>query len=224
LGASFLLQGKIIQRIFSGVLITLEISAVSIIISLILGIAIGIAISGNNKIINGIYRIYLEAVRIIPLLVWLFVFFFGVTKALNIHIDGLIVSVIVFCIWGTAEAADIVRASILSIPVSQTENGKAIALTNLQIKLYIIFPQAVKRMIPSIINLSTRMIKTTTLVSQIGVIEAVKVGQQVIEVTGMTNPSSAFWVYGLLFLIFFAICYPLSLLSRNLERRWGVAE
>ena len=222
--ASFLLQGKIIQRILSGVLITLEISAVSIAISLLLGIAIGIAISGNNKIINGVYRVYLETVRIIPLLVWLFIFFFGVTKALNIHIDGLVVSIIVFSIWGTAETADIVRASILSIPISQTENGKAVALTNFQIKLYIIFPQAVKRMIPSIINLSTRMIKTTTLVSQIGVIEAVKVGQQVIEVTGMTNPSSAFWVYGLLFFIFFAVCYPLSLLSRNLEKRWAVAE
>lgn len=217
-----LLNEKVWLRLWQGLLVTIQISFIAIAISLVLGILLGILMTSQNRAIKIITKILLEIVRIVPILVWLFVFFFGITKALNIHIDAFLISIIVFSIWGTFETGDIVRAAITSIPTIQTESGKSIALTENQVKFYIILPQAAKRMIPSLINLSTRMIKTSSLVSLIGVIEFVKVGQQLTEVLSMQNSDAAFWIYAILFIGFFVICYPLSLLSRYLEKKWNV--
>jgi len=174
----------------------------------------------KNKIINILCRIYLEAIRIIPLLVWLFIFYFGVTKAFRIHLDGEVVCIIVFTLWGTAEMGDIVRGAVTSLPVHQKESGKAIGLTDLQIYRYIIIPQAVRRLVPAAINLATRMIKTTSLAVLIGVIEVLKIGQQIIESSILKTPTASLWVYGFIFFLYFIICYPVTIFSRKLEEKW----
>ena len=87
--------------------------------------------------------------------------------------------------------------------------------------MYIIIPQSIKRMIPSAINLTTRMIKTTSLVALIGVIEVLKVGQQIIESSLFNNPSAPLWVYAFISGLYFIICFPVSTLSKKLETRWG---
>ncbi|MGL4774599.1 MAG: amino acid ABC transporter permease, partial [Clostridium sp.] len=89
-----------------------------------------------------------------------------------------------------------------------------------QIYLYVIVPQAIRRVVPGAINLSTRMIKTTSLAVLIGVVEVVKVAQQIIEVSILTNPSASFYIYGFVFFLYFIICYPLSILSKKLESKW----
>ena len=203
LGINVIFQGVNLQRLFWGLLITARIALISIIISFVLGILFGIIMSSKSRIIFILSKIYLEAIRIIPILVWLFLFYFGVTKALNIHLDGELISIIVFSLWGIAEMGDIVRGAITSLPVHQKESGKAIGLTNLQIYWYILIPQAVRRLAPAAINLATRMIKTTSLVILIGVVEVVKVGQQIIEATILETPSASFWVYGFIFFLYF---------------------
>ena len=176
--------------------------------------------TSNNKLIGVISRIYLEAVRIIPVLVWLFLFYFGLPRVLNIHLGGEFVSVLVFTLWGTAEMGDIVRGAITSLPKHQHDSGKAIGLTDQQIYFYIIIPQAVRRLIPSAINLATRMIKTTSLVVLIGVVEVLKVGQQIIESSLLKDSTTSFWIYGFIFFLYFIICYPISIFSKTLENRW----
>jgi polar amino acid transport system permease protein len=64
------------------------------------------------------------------------------------------------------------------------------------------------------------MIKTTSLVVLIGVVEVLKVGQQIIEVSILKNPTASFWVYGCIFFLYFIICYPVSLFSKKLETKW----
>ena len=64
------------------------------------------------------------------------------------------------------------------------------------------------------------MIKTSSLAMLIGVLEVIKVGQQIIETSLFTDPSAALWIYGVIFMLYFVICYPLSLFSRYLEKRW----
>ena len=220
LGVRVLFQGINMQRLLGGLLITGRIALVSIILSTVLGIAFGLLMLRKNKIINILCRIYLEAIRIIPLLVWLFIFYFGVTKAFRIHLDGEIVCIIVFTLWGTAEMGDIVRGAITSLPLHQKESGKAIGLTDLQIYRYIIIPQAVRRLVPAAINLATRMIKTTSLAVLIGVIEVLKIGQQIIESSILKTPSASLWVYGFIFFLYFLICYPVTVFSRKLEEKW----
>lgn len=220
LGISVLFQGRNFERLLEGLWITVGISLISVAISILLGIVLGMVMSVKNPVIKAITRLYLEFVRIMPQLVLLFLVYFGATKAFGIHISGEVSAVIVFSIWGTAEMGDLVRGALASIPKHQYESGKAIGLTNIQIYLYIIIPQTVRRLVPLAINLVTRMIKTTSLIALIGVVEVVKVGQQIIEASRLTVPSAAIWIYGVIFFLYFIVCYPISLLSARLEKAW----
>lgn len=221
-GINVILQEKNIQRlIFEGLFVTVEIAFISIIIGSLLGILIGLSRTSKSKVVLFINRVYLEAFRIIPTLVWLFIFYFGVTTALNINLSGEVVSIIVFSLWGAAEMGDIVRGALQSLPLHQIEAGKALGLNYFQLYRYVLIPQAIRRMLPGTINLATRMIKTTSLVVLIGVIDVVKVGQQIIETSRFEFPTASFWIYGFIFFLYFIICYPLSKISKNLETKWS---
>ena len=221
LGINVLTQGRNMERLFEGLLVTIQIALIAVLISSVLGIIFGIIMTSKNIVVRFLCRFILEAVRIIPVLVWLFIFYFGVTKMLGIHIDSMIVSIIVFTIWGTAEMGDIVRGAITSIPKHQKESAKAIGLTEIQMYRYVIIPLAVRRLVPAAINLITRMIKTTSLVVLIGVVEVLKVGQQIMDASRITNPSAPIWIYSFIFLLYFVLCYPISLLSKKLEKAWN---
>ena len=134
---------------------------------------------------------------------------------------GILSSVIVFSLWGTAEMSDLVRGAVTSIPVIQRESALALGLTRAQAYRWVILPQAVRRLIPQSINLITRMIKTTSLVLMIGVVEILKVAQQIIEANRKSSPNAAFGVYLTVFLLYFLLCWPVSLLARRLEKHWG---
>lgn len=220
LGISVLFQGKNFIRLLDGLWITIRISLTSVAISIFLGIVLGMIMTSRNPIIKAVTKLYLEFVRIMPQLVLLFLVYFGVTKAFGIHLSGELSAIIVFSVWGTAEMGDLVRGALASIPKHQYESGKAIGLTGMQIFGYIIIPQTVRRLVPLAINLVTRMIKTTSLIALIGVVEVVKVGQQIIEASRLSVPSAALWIYGVIFFLYFIACYPISLLAAKLEKAW----
>jgi polar amino acid transport system permease protein len=142
------------------------------------------------------------------------------TKTFGINLSGEVSSVIVFTLWGTAEMGDLVRGALISIPKHQYESGAALGLEKIQIYRYIIIPQTLRRLVPLSINLATRMIKTTSLVVMIGVVEVLKVGQQIIEANRYTVPDSALWIYAAIFFLYFIVCWPISLLASRLEKKW----
>ena len=94
-------------------------------------------------------------------------------------------------------------------------------LTSNQTYLHIILPQTVRRLLPLSINLITRMIKTTSLVMMIGIVEVLKVAQQIIEANRRSSPNAAFGVFAVVFLLYFVICWPISKLASYLEKRWA---
>lgn len=212
---------KAFPRLISGFVITLEISIIALILSIIFGLIIGVIMTSRNKLVNVVLRILLEAFRLIHPIIWLFLFFFGVSYIFNIQTDGVVVSIVVFTLWGSFEIGDLVRSYIKSLPKSQFESSAALGLTKAQMYIYILLPQIVIRITPSIVNLATRLIKTTTLVFLIGVPEALKVSQSIIQVVYYNNPNSyiSFTMYLFLLLIYFIICYPLSLFSKYLEKK-----
>ncbi|MCX2717394.1 amino acid ABC transporter permease [Helicobacter sp. MIT 21-1697] len=211
--------GSNFARLLQGVLLTLEIALISIIFATFGGLILGFVMTGRSLIIRGICRFYLECVRIIPILAWLFIVFFGISQQFDINLSAITSAIIVFSLWGVAEVGDLVRGAITSLPKHQNESGKALGLKQWQIMCYIIFPQALRRLLPSIISLSTRMIKTTSLVALLGAVDLLKVGQQIIELN-KSNPNASFWVYGGIFCTYFILCYPLSYLSKMLEKKY----
>lgn len=211
--------GSNFERFFQGILLTLQIAFVSILFSCIGGLGLGILMICKNILIRGLCRFYLECIRIIPILAWLFIVFFGISQSFDINIGAVASAMIVFSLWGIAEVGDLVRGAITSLPKHQTESGKALGLTQWQLQLYIILPQILTRLLPSIVSLSTRMIKTTPLVALLGALDLLKVGQQIIELN-KSNPYASFWVYGGIFMTYFLLCYPLSYLSKVLEKKY----
>ncbi|AHG72264.1 Amino acid ABC transporter, permease protein [Mannheimia sp. USDA-ARS-USMARC-1261] len=220
MGFDWLWEGQNAARLAQGLWLTAKISFISVTLSLVFGTLFGLIMRSNNLIVRGFARFYLETIRIVPILVWLFMLYFGLSTWLDIHISGVWVCIWVFTLWGTAEMGDLVRGALASIEKHQIESAKAIGLTRMQIFRYIELPQGTRRLLPSTINLFTRMIKTSSLAALIGVIEVVKVGQQIIENSLLTSPNASFFVYGLIFVLYFIICYPLSLLANKLEHKW----
>ena len=221
LGLNVLFKGRNLIRLLGGLAVALEISAVSVTISIALGTVLGMLNRKGNRVFNVIMRFYLETMRIVPQMVLLFVAYFGVTRAFGWNLTGEVASLIVFSLWGTAEMSDLVRGAMDSIPVHQYESALALGMQDRQMYLHVILPQAVRRLIPLAINLITRMIKTTSLVLMIGVVEVLKVAQQIIEANRMASPNAAFGVYLAVFMLYFIVCWPISVLASRLEKRWG---
>ena len=209
LGIDVLFKGTNFIRLLGGLWTALEISLISVGLSIPLGILLGIVMTIPNKAIKVITKIYLEIIRIMPQLVLLFIVFFGATRTMGINLSGEVASVIVLTLWGTAEMGDLVRGSIISIPKHQSESSLALGLSKAQTYLYIIIPQTVRRLLPLSINLVTRMIKTTSLILMIGVVEVIKVAQQIIEANRATSPNAAFGVY------------LVSMVAKHLEKKWS---
>lgn len=220
MGFEWLFEGQNAARLAQGLWLTVQISVLSVTISLVTGTLFGLLMRAKSHIVRGLCQILLETVRIVPILVWLFMLYFGLSTWFGWHLSGFWVCVWVFVLWGTAEMGDLVRGALGSIEKHQIESAKALGLSPAQIFWQIELPQGTRRILPSLINLFTRMIKTSSLAALIGVIEVVKIGQQIIENALLTNPNASFFVYGVIFILYFMICYPLSLWAGRLEKRW----
>ena len=220
LGIRVLFMGNNFIRLLGGLWVTIRLSLVSILLSVLLGILLGVVMTFKNPVTKCLSRVYLEFIRIMPQLVLLFLVYFGATKAFGLNLSGETSAVIVFTLWGTAEMGDLVRGALISIPKHQYESGPALGMENAQIYRYIIIPQTLRRLIPLSINLATRMIKTTSLILMIGVVEVLKVGQQIIEANRYTVPDSALWIYVTIFFMYFLVCWPVSMLAGRLEKKW----
>ena len=220
LGLNVLFKGINFLRLLGGLWVTVRLSLISVALSIVLGLAFGMFMTLKHPAAKIISRVYLDTVRIMPQLVLLFIVYFGFTRAFGWNLAAELSAVIVFTFWGTAEMGDLVRGALISIPKHQYDSAAALGMTPVQTYLYIIVPQTLRRLIPLAINLTTRMIKTTSLVVIIGMTEVLKVGRQIIDANRFEYPTAALWVYGVIFLLYFFACWPISLLAKKLEQRW----
>lgn len=220
LGLEVLLKGKNMVRLLGGLWVALRVSLIAVAISIPLGLLLGVLMTRRNIVLRAVLRVYLEFIRIMPQMVLLFLVFFGTTRALGWDLSGEVSAIIVFSLWGTAEMGDLVRGALISIPRHQYESAEALGLSKVQTYFYIIIPQTLRRLLPLSINLITRMIKTTSLILMIGVVEVLKVAQQIIEANRSASPNAAFGIYLTVLLLYFLVCWLISLLARHLEEKW----
>ena len=219
-GINVLFMGSNFLRLLGGLWVTLRISLISVALSIVLGILFGMFMTLKNPVTKVISRIYLDFIRIMPQLVLLFIVYFGLTRAFGWNLSSDLSAVIVFTLWGTAEMGDLVRGALKSIPKHQYDSAAALGMIRLQAYFFIIIPQTLRRLIPPAINLTTRMIKTTSLVVLIGMTEVLKVGRQIIDANRFDYPDAALWVFGAVFILYFIACFPISILAKYLEKRW----
>ena len=214
-----LFTGNNFSRILQGLWTSVWIAGVSLIIGLILGTLLGILRTLPNKIMRFILRLYLEFFRIVPTIVLLFLFYYILPRTFHINWPASWMAVLAFSLWVAAEFSDIVRGALESVPLVQKESGLALGLSRIQLLRYVLLPQAVQLELPATINLATRVIKTTSLLMMISIMDVIAIGQQIIEANNQKYPTAVFWIYGLIFLLYFIVDYPLSKWSKSLAAK-----
>ncbi len=214
-----LFAGNNFARIMQGLWTSVWISVDSLAAGLVLGTLLGILRTLPNKPLRFILRLYLEFFRIVPTIVLLYLVYYILPRSFNISWPASWMAILAFALWVAAEFSDIVRGAIESVPVTQKESGLALGLSKTQLFRYVLLPQAVQLELPATINLATRVIKTTSLLMMISIMDVIAIGQQIIEANNQEYPTAVFWIYGLIFILYFIIDYPLSLWSKKLAAK-----
>ncbi|PIE81827.1 MAG: amino acid ABC transporter permease [Chloroflexi bacterium] len=183
----------------------------------IIGLLLTMMRIAQNKIIKSIAQFYIAFFQGTPLLMQLFLIFFGIPIVLGFDVPALVSASVALIFYASAYLADIWRGSVESIPNTQWEAGTALGLSWLDQFRFVILPQAVKVSIPPTVGFLVQVIKNTSLTSIIGYVELTRRGQVLNNVT--FKPFIIFTMVGALY---FIVCYPLSLYSKRLEAKLTV--
>lgn len=202
------------SRLFDGLGVTLQIAAITIILSMIIAVPVGVARMSNIEIVRWVAQGYIELFRCTPMLVQLFWIFYALPAFTGITIAGKLCAIIALTANLTAFMAEAYRSGFQSVPVEQIEAGKMLRLSTLQQLRHIILPQALRQQTPVILSLNISMFKDTALVSIIAVPDLMF---RATTLSTETYKSLEFFTVAAL--MYFAIAFPVSLLTSHLERR-----
>ena len=197
-----------------GVKLTLLLTFFGLLIGFFLGTAAGLGKTSRSLFLNKIAGFYIESIRGTPLMVQVMFIYFGLPMALNTRIPPLVAGAVAIALNSGAYIAEIVRGAIQSIDKGQTEAGRSIGLTRFQALLYVIWPQAFKRMIPPLGNQFIISLKDTSLLVVIGVGELTRTGQEIIAVN-----FRAFEVWTSVALIYLVMTLSLSKVLSYTEKK-----
>jgi polar amino acid transport system permease protein len=192
---------------------TLALSLTAVLGGGVIGIAIAMARLSRFALLRGAGIGYIQAFQATPLLMQLFLVFFG-GSYLGVRFDPWTAAAIAFTLNASAFLADIWHASVRAVPASQWEAARSLALSGWSTLRLVIVPQAGRIAVAPTVGFLVQLIKSTSLASIIGFVEVVRAGQFI------TNSTlQPLYVYGFVACLFFAICWPLAQLSRMLEAR-----
>lgn len=197
---------------------TLALTALAFIGGGIVGIIVALMRVSSIAPLRALGAAYVGIIQGIPLLAWLFVFFFGLPIIANYQVSPWIAATVAFSIYAGAFLGEIWRGCLLAIPRQQWEAGSALGLGFFEQLRYVIAPQAIRIAIPPTVGFLVQLIKNTSLAAVIGFIELTREGQLTTAAT-----YRPFTVYIVVAAIYFAMCFPLTQWSRSLERKLRVA-
>lgn len=202
--------------ILKGLWLTLQISFISIVLSTIFGTILAVMRNGKNKLLKLIASIYIEFVRNVPNLLWIFTIF------LVFQIKSTPAGIISFTVFTSAALAEIIRGGLNAIDPGQTEAGLSQGFTQFQILHYIILPQAIRKMLPAIISQFVTVIKDTSLLYSVIALQEL-FGSAQILMGRYFEAEQVFALYLLVAAIYFLINFAISSFSRKLSQRWAQA-
>lgn len=196
--------------------VTIEVSLVAIIFGAFLGVLVGALRVTSNKFVKGIAAAYIYVIRGTPLLIQLFLIYFGL-PSLGINLSAFVSGIIGLSINSSGYIGEIVRGGIEAIPKGQWEASKVLGLSYGRTMRFIILPQAVRNMLPAFGNEFVTLIKESSLLSTLAIAELTMVGQQVRSATYASFET--FIAVGIIYLIMTSVT---SYLLHLLEKRWSV--
>jgi polar amino acid transport system permease protein len=196
---------------------TVVLSAIAFVGGGVVGLLVLFMRTSRYRVLRLATTLYIELFQGTPLLMQLFLCFFGLSL-FGIEVSAWTAAFVALTLFGSAYLAEIWRGCVEAIPRGQWEASASLALSYIEQMRHVILPQAVRIAIPPTVGFSIQIVKGTALASIIGFVEVTKAG------TMLNNATfQPFLVFSIVALIYFALCYPLSLYSRRLERRLNVA-
>lgn len=203
----------------NGLLVTVAFTIAIVAIGLLVGLLAGLAKLAPWRPLRWLATAYIEIFRCTPLLVQLVWFYYALPILAGIDLSAVTAAVLALSLYGGSFYAEIIRGGIVSIETGQSEAASALGMTPLQAMRRIILPQALKRMVPPLMNQSIIQFKNTSLVSVLAVPDLLYQGQVVAHDT--YRPLE---IYTMVALIYFAVLAPLTLLVRQGEKRLAVSD
>lgn len=206
----------LLPLLFQGAAVTLQVTALSMVVAFVLSFAAGFARLSRIKSIRIASSVYVEVFRGTSLLVQLFWLFFAL-PLLGIELTALVAGVMALGLNYGAYGSEVVRSAILAVPKGQTEASIALNMSPWLRMRRVILPQALAIMLPSFGNLAIELLKGTSLISLITMADLTYQGM----ILRTFDSSRTFEIFGLILVMYFVMAYPLTLVMRWLERRFS---
>lgn len=185
------------------------------IISVALGFIVAFLSKSKILVVHYLSRMYVEVIRGTPFLVQIIFFFYIITPTLGLN-NRYVIGIAILAIFSSAYVSEIIRAGIESIEKSQHETAKAVGFTTFQKYQYVIFPQVIRRILPSLAGQLSSLVKDSSLLSVIAVSEFTLNIQEINSINFRTYEN-----YIVLAVGYLLITYPISLISKRLERKFN---
>lgn len=199
--------------LLKGIGMTVSLSVLSLTIGVVVGFAFGIIRAGRNRPLAHILGVYVDFFRGTPFLVQVFIVFF-ILPVVGIELSAFASGVVALSNVAACFIGEIVASGIKAVPTGQTEAAQASGLTRTQQLRHIVLPQAVRIVTPSLVGQFVLLIKDSSVVSAIGLLDLTRAGWVMVQ-----SVPNGLLVFGIVGLSYFIICYPLIYVSRRMERR-----
>jgi polar amino acid transport system permease protein len=211
---NFSLISQSLPFLWSGFLLTLGLSAVSIAGSTVLGVVVAALRTSRLPLIPGFARAYVELFRGSPIPITLLFVYFGAALYLGYSVNLFVAAAVGLSVYHSAFVAEIIRSGIEAVPAGQHEAAQILGLKPLQTFSWVVLPQTVKIALPPLVGQYISLVKDTSIASIIGLVELMKVGQSIVDRT--SDPVS---IYLIVAIFYFAICYPPSVWVTRRQRK-----
>lgn len=209
--------GQILANLLLAARWTVVLSIVSFLSGGLVGLGLLVMRVSNSRVLRSCAKLYIEVFQGTPLLMQLFVVFFGL-PLIGLDVSPWVAATAGLTFFTSAYLAEIWRCCVEAVPKGQWEASASLAMSYVEQLRHVILPQAARIAIAPTVGFGVQAVKDTALVSIIGFTELTKVGVAISNAT-----FRPFVVYGLVALIYFALCYPLTRYARTLQRRWNAA-
>ncbi len=199
---------------------TLQIAVISLVGSMLVGITLGTLLTIRFLPLRSLIRLYIEVWRGLPILVTIFIIFFALPAVSGtLRFSALTAAAIGLILWGSAQVAEATRGAVESIPREQHEAAAALGFGWVGRHVFVILPQALRRLLPPMVSLLVNIIQNTTIAQVIGAAELLETGERQVERLTFEGQNHSLEIYAAVMVVFFVISFPLTRLAAYLERR-----
>lgn len=202
------------SSLLKGLWTTIRLALMSIVFAIILGLILGLMRISNQAVIKALATAYIYMMRGLPMIVLAFFIYFGIPQIFNINLSATVAGILTLSLNAAAYFAEIFRGGIEAVPKGQSEASYSLGMSRFNTMRYIVLPQAIRMMVPSIINQFIITLKDTSILSVIGIVELTQTGRVIIA---RTYQSGNIWlIIGTMYIV---LITALTLVSQQIEKR-----